>query len=32
MHRLTLDNAYFTRIDCDRDRVGRLWQIPEELR
>jgi len=32
MHRLNLDNAYFTRIDCDRDRVGRLWQIPEELR
>lgn len=32
MHRLNLDNAYFTRIDCDRDRIGRLWQIPEELR
>ncbi len=32
MHRLNLDNAYFTRVDCDRDRVGRLWQIPEALR
>lgn len=32
VHRLTPDNAYFTRTDCDRDRIGRLWHIPEELR